>query len=148
MRVRDLDQVCAIENTLFQMAWSRQGFEHEVTVEPSSLCLVVEDDGAVVGYFVSWLVIDELHIGNVAVTPGRQGQGIGKDLIREGLREAHGRGASIATLEVRMSNERAIALYERFGFRFVAIRRRYYSDNGEDALVMMRELPHEEVVGE
>jgi len=85
---------------------------------------------------VVWFLVDEIHIGNIAVRPDRQGQGIGGALLAYILDEGRRRGMTYATLEVRSSNARAIALYERFGFRQVAVRKKYYRDNREDAKVL------------
>ena len=139
----DLDRVVEIEHAVFPAPWSRASFEGELAGD-SSLQWVAEREGSVVGYLMSWLVADELHIGNIAVAPAAQRQGIGRELLRFCLDDAAARGVAYATLEVRVSNGRAIRLYEAFGFTPVAMRRRYYSDTGEDALVMMRHFPDNE----
>jgi ribosomal-protein-alanine N-acetyltransferase len=135
----DLDRVLAIEHAVFPAPWSRRSFESELQGQ-ASVPWVVERSGEVVAYLVSWLAADELHIGNIAVAPAAQGLGIGRELLRFCLDDAASRGVAYATLEVRPSNGRAIRLYEAFGFRPVAMRRGYYSDTGEDALVMMKDL--------
>jgi len=134
----DLDAVCAIEQVVFSRPWARASFETEVSGDPRSLSWVADDRGAVVGYLVAWHVVDELHIGNLAVAPGTQGEGVGALLLARALADAADRGIEHAALEVRVGNERAIRLYERFGFEAVAIRKAYYEDNGENALVMFR----------
>jgi ribosomal-protein-alanine N-acetyltransferase len=137
----DLDAVLAIEGAVFSSPWSRRAFEREVDgTVPASITWAALDDGALVGYLVSWLVEDELHIGNVAVAPRAQATGVGTALLRRALADAAERRVRFATLEVRVSNVRAIRLYERFGFRPVAMRKRYYADNDEDALVMMKDV--------
>lgn len=140
MTLGDLDDVCAIETELFPTPWSRQAFEADLKRSPPTLALIVEEQGHVVGYIIGWIIEDEFHIGNMAVTGSRQRHGIAKRLLAEGIRTACERGVRLATLEVRSSNEGAIALYERYGFRPVAIRRGYYTDNGEDAIVMLAEV--------
>ena len=90
-------------------------------------------------YAVAWFIVDEIHIGNVAVRPEHQGQGIGQAVLRSILEEGERRGMTYATLEVRPSNTRALALYERFGVRRIAVRKQYYRDNREDALVLSLE---------
>jgi ribosomal-protein-alanine N-acetyltransferase len=137
MGAADLDRVLVIEHAVFPAPWTRRAFEAELK-GGASVPWVAERGGEVVGYLVSWRVADELHIGNIAVTPALQGRGIGRTLLEFCLRDAESGGAAYATLEVRVSNERAISLYETFHFRPVAMRRGYYSDTGEDALVMMK----------
>ena len=97
-------------------------------------------EGTVVGYIVSWIVADELHIANLAVAEELRRSGTASELVRCSLAAAAVRGVRFATLEVRASNEGAMRLYERFGFKPVAMMKRYYPDNGEDAVVMMAVL--------
>ena len=136
----DLDRVASLERDLFSMPWSRTSFLFEVSDSRTSCPIAVTDDGVLVAYAVGWFVADELHIGNVAVARSKQGTGIGRTLVEYLLKEAAERAVAYATLEVRVSNVRAISLYRRYGFKGIAVRRRYYADNGEDALVMMAEI--------
>jgi ribosomal-protein-alanine N-acetyltransferase len=140
MAQADLDRVCEIEKAVFALPWSRTSFENEVSGDPCSLPWVAEEGGRVAGYLIAWHVADELHIGNLATAPDRQGRGIASSLLSGVLAEAARRGIEYAALEVRVSNERAIRLYERFGFSGIAIRKAYYEDNGENALIMLREV--------
>jgi len=140
----DLDGVCGIEEETFPAPWSRESFESDIDKGHRSLCLVAEEGREILGYLISWPVADEIHIGNLAVAAGCWDRGVGTELIRTALEEAVEGGAAIATLEVRASNERAIALYERHGFRAVAVRSGYYADNGEDAVVMLADLRGDE----
>jgi ribosomal-protein-alanine N-acetyltransferase len=140
MTENDLDRVYSLERDLFSMPWSRNSFLFEVNDSRTSCPIAVTDDGALVGYAVGWFVADELHIGNVAVARPNQGAGIGRVLVEYLLKEAAGRAVAYATLEVRVSNVRAINLYRRYGFRGIAVRKHYYADNGEDAMVMMAEI--------
>ncbi len=144
MTHEDLDRVCEIEEETFPAPWPRESFESDIDKGARSLCLVAEDGGEVVGFLVSWPVADELHIGNLAVAAGLWDRGVGTLLLRTAIEEAVAAGARLATLEVRASNTRARALYERNGFRSVAVRRGYYADNGEDAVVMLNELVEDE----
>ena len=102
--------------------------------KPSGICLAAEDGDGLVGYLVCSRYADVWHLMNVAVDPGRRRLGIASGLIRR-LFDEVGSGARL-TLEVRTSNQGAIAMYERFGFEAAGHRRRYYQDNGEDALIM------------
>jgi ribosomal-protein-alanine N-acetyltransferase len=137
----DLDRVCELEELVFSAPWTRESFESELCEDVTAFSWVADLDGALVAYFVGWLVEDELHIGNIAVDPARRRQGVGRALLSYCLARAVERGVVRATLEVRASNVAAIDLYERSGFRPVAMRRRYYSDNGEDAIVMLKAYP-------
>lgn len=120
------------------MPWSRDSFESDLDGEGTGFSWVVEADGRIEGYIISWLVEDELHIGNIAVAPELQGAGLGRAVLARCLSEAAACGVVRASLEVRASNERAIALYGKNGFIPVAMRKRYYSDSGEDAIVMLK----------
>lgn len=144
MEGRDLNRVCEIEEEIFPMPWSRSAFETELAPDRCAFPWVAEKDGEVVAYLISWLVEDELHVGNIAVAPALQGSGIGRALFAYCLARAIERGVRNATLEVRASNARAIALYESHGFIPVALRKGYYSDSGEDAVVMLKAIPQTE----
>ncbi len=131
--------VVSIEREVFPSPWSRASFERE-SLDEDAASWVALVDGRVVGYLVSWVVCDELHIGNIAVTPEERGHGVGRMLLAHALEQAARRGVVLATLEARESNIRAIRLYEHFAFRPVAIRKRYYADSGEDAIVMIADI--------
>jgi ribosomal-protein-alanine N-acetyltransferase len=132
----DLPSVLAIERRSFPTPWSLSMFVLELS-KPSSICLAAVDGEELVGYLVCARYDDVWHIMNVAAAPERRRQRIGTTLVDRLFREA-GRGARY-TLEVRVSNLVAIAMYERLGFRSAGIRRGYYSDNGEDAVIMWLE---------
>lgn len=136
----DIDEIWRLEQDLFTMPWSKASLLFEAGDHRNALSIVGLDENGIAGYAIGWFLRDEFHIGNVAVAREKQGRGAGKQLLEHMLREALARGTSIATLEVRASNVQAIALYRRYGFKGVAIRKRYYGDNGEDALVMFAEL--------
>jgi ribosomal-protein-alanine N-acetyltransferase len=132
---RHLAQVLAIESKSQTAPWSEQSFRNEMTQDHGTF-LVLEQSGEVVGFAGMWLMVDEAHIITVAVDPDQRGRGFGKKLVVELLLRAQEQAASCATLEVRVSNEAAIGLYETLGFTRSGIRKRYYPDNREDALVM------------
>ena len=140
MREDDINEVWQIETDLFTMPWSESSFLYEVSGNNSSFPIVAIHEGRVAGYAIAWFLADELHIGNIAVPRAGQGRGAGKQILEYILHEAETRKVSIATLEVRVSNVRAISLYRKFGFRGVAVRKHYYTDTGEDALVMLMEV--------
>ena len=132
----DLPQVIAIERRSFPTPWSLAMFVLELS-KPSGICLAAVRDGSLVGYLVCSRYDRVWHLMNVAVEPELQRRGIASSLIVELLERVGDQSAQL-TLEVRRSNRSAISLYERFGFRSAGLRRRYYQDNGEDALIMWR----------
>ncbi len=137
MTFTDLSDVIALEQEVFPDAWSPDSFLAEIERRPEiGFPLVVRDGGELIAYAILWFIVDEIHIGNIAVRPDRQGNGLGGALMRWILAEGRRRSMVFATLEVRPSNRPALALYERFGFRQIARRRKYYRDNREDALVL------------
>jgi ribosomal-protein-alanine N-acetyltransferase len=133
----DLPQVIAIERRSFPTPWSLAMFVLELS-KPSGICLAAEDErGAIVGYCICSRYDTVWHIMNVSVSPDHRRAGVATALLEELLRRV-GEDEPRFTLEVRMSNHGAIALYERHAFRAAGRRRRYYQDNGEDALIMWR----------
>jgi ribosomal-protein-alanine N-acetyltransferase len=132
----DLPAVLAIERRSFPTPWSLAMFVLELS-KPSGICLAATSEEGLAGYLVCSRYADVWHLMNVAVTPDQRRQGIATGLMRQLFDEA---GADARyTLEVRTSNDVAIAMYRRFGFRPAGHRRRYYHDNGEDALIMWLE---------
>ncbi|MGB3260445.1 ribosomal protein S18-alanine N-acetyltransferase [Paenisporosarcina sp.] len=141
MTVADIDGVLKIEQEAFSLPWTRDAFVQEMTTNLHAYYLVAEDqDQQIVGFCGMWLVMDESHITNVAVTEQVKGQGIGEGLMREAIRVAKENGAVLMTLEVRVSNTIAQNLYRKLDFQNGGIRKGYYSDNLEDALVMWVEF--------
>ncbi|QWC24793.1 ribosomal protein S18-alanine N-acetyltransferase [Bacillus haikouensis] len=136
MTVDDLDAVMEIEHRSFSIPWTREAFYNEIEQNHLSTYLVVEDGECIAGYCGVWLVVDEAHITNVAVLPDYRGKGLGEALMKRIMEIAKQVGAHVMTLEVRVSNEAAKGLYRKMGFQDGGIRKRYYSDNQEDALVM------------
>ena len=136
----DLDAIDAIEQHSFKTPWSRATFEGELAREWARIDLLVVDD-RIVGFCNYWLVTTELHILAIATHPDVRGRGLAGQLLAHVIDKARATGCSLATLEVRRSNKPAIALYERAGFKTVHVRARYYQDDGEDALVMLKALP-------
>ena len=132
----DLPSVLAIERRIFQAPWSLAMFVLELS-KPSGVCLAAVDGDRLVAYLICSRYADVWHLMNVAVAPERRREGIASRMIEAMLDDA-GRDGRY-TLEVRTSNHGAIAMYERFGFRHAGHRRRYYHDNGEDALIMWLE---------
>ena len=140
----DLPQVVAIERRSFTTPWSLAMFVLELS-KPSGICLaaeVVDDDAReLAGYLICSRYDTVWHVMNVSVDPDRRRRGIASALLSALIGRIDGTGGrtdSQITLEVRRSNGGAVALYERFGFRSAGVRRRYYQDNGEDAVIMWR----------
>jgi ribosomal-protein-alanine N-acetyltransferase len=132
----DLPAVAAIERRAFPTPWSIAMFVLELS-KPSGVCLAAVRDGALVGYTICSRYDSVWHVMNIAVDPAARRQGVASALLAELYRRANGADAQF-TLEVRRSNQPAIDLYERDGFRIAGLRRHYYQDNGEDALIMWR----------
>jgi ribosomal-protein-alanine N-acetyltransferase len=136
----DLDGVLAVDEASFSRPWTRQMYEAEfLNRDTSRLHVLRLPDVRVAGYIASWIVVDEVHINNIAVLPAHRGRGYGSALLAHALEEAAAAGAQRATLEVRRSNDAARRLYERFGFRMAGVRRDYYSHPTEDALILWRD---------
>jgi [ribosomal protein S18]-alanine N-acetyltransferase len=134
----DLPSVLSIERRSFPTPWSLAMFVLELS-KPSGICLAATTERGLTGYLICSRYADVWHLMNVAVTPDERRRGIATMLMRRLFDEA---GADARyTLEVRTSNDEAIAMYRRFGFRPAGRRRRYYHDNGEDALIMWLESP-------
>ncbi len=132
----DLPQVVAIERRAFTTPWSLAMFVLELS-KPAGVCLAAFDGETMLGYLICSRYDTVWHLMNVSVDPTHRRRGIASALLNS-LIDRIGDPTSQLTLEVRPSNEGAIKLYERFGFRSAGVRRRYYQDNGEDALIMWR----------
>jgi ribosomal-protein-alanine N-acetyltransferase len=136
MTVSDLDSVIALERRISDIPWSYSLFREEVSRGNDRYYTICELSSRLVGYLGSMIVDEESHITNVAVEPELWGNGIASMLLLDALDYLAGRGVKDCTLEVRAGNFRAQRLYQRFGFSPVGIRRGYYHDNGEDAIIM------------
>jgi ribosomal-protein-alanine N-acetyltransferase len=136
MRLDDIAEVQAIERASFTTPWPPQAYRSELETNRLASYLVARIAGGIVGYAGIWLMVDEAHITTFAVHPGWRRRRIGERLLLTVLDVAIDRGAREATLEVRLSNLPARRLYEKYGFRPVGLRPRYYSDDNEDALIM------------
>jgi ribosomal-protein-alanine N-acetyltransferase len=144
MQAEDLPAVMEIEKVAFRNPWSVELLRRELTHEWSTIFLAEEatDEGQtrLLGFSIFWLIQDELHILNVATAPGQRRRGVARAVLNATLEEAQRHPCTVATLEVRRSNEPAINLYRSFGFRAVGIRPNYYAEEGEDAIVMVLDL--------
>lgn len=135
MAQHHLEQISDIEKRCYSLPWHASAFSNELT-NRSSRYLVAQTAGMVVGYAGMWLVIDEAHITTIAVDPPFRRRGIGELLLLDMLELAIAEGMHRSTLEVREGNVHALALYHKYGFQSVAVRKAYYPDNRENAIVM------------
>jgi ribosomal-protein-alanine N-acetyltransferase len=139
MTLDDLDAVHAIERASFAVPWPDDAYRNEIRTNRLATYVVARLGEDVVGFAGLWVMVDEAHVTTFAVDPRWRRRGIGERMLLALLDIAVARQAREATLEVRLSNLPARKLYEKHGFRPVGIRVRYYSDNGEDALIMTTE---------
>ena len=139
MTVDDIDGVQDVERASFPVPWPANAFRHELTQNKNARYIVAREDDRVVGYAGLWLSLDEAHITTFAVHPDRRRRKVGERMLLRVFEVATELSAEWLTLEVRASNVGAQRLYEKYGFRAAGIRRRYYSDNNEDAIIMWTE---------
>lgn len=139
MQPGDVDAVAAIEAISFSMPWSRESFAQELEENDLAHYLVVEADGKVVGYAGMWIILDEAHVTNIAMLPEYRGLGLGEKLVSTLMEQARSLGAVCMTLEVRKSNAGAQRFYGRLGFIPRGLRRQYYTDTQEDAIIMWKD---------
>jgi len=135
MQLDDVAQVVELDKRCFPNPWSAAAYATEVQ-NPSAYYIVAKADDRIVGYAGMWLIMDEAHITTLGVEPELRGRKIGERLLVNLLDEAIRLGARRATLEVRKNNQVAQNMYAKYRFQAVAVRKGYYTDNGEDAIVM------------
>lgn len=140
MTVKDISDVVKIEAEAFATPWSAEVFEHEMTGNNYAHYIVATNGEKVIGHCGMWIVLDECHITNIAVLKEYRGHGIGEKLLRESIQLCNELAVKLMTLEVRVSNEVAQNMYRKLGFQDGGIRKNYYTDDREDALVMWVEL--------
>ena len=135
MRLEDIERILEIENRCYPEPWTEGMFKHELTGNQVSVFFVLEESGVIIGYAGMWIIVDDMHVTNVAVHPDFQGNGHSKQLMFALFEQARMAGCKRSTLEVRKSNKTAISLYEKLGYKTIGRRKKYYSNN-EDAFVM------------
>lgn len=135
-----LDMILEVDRACFGGLWTIDAYERELNSPNSDIIGIIKSPTSIplLGLGCVWSILEEAHITILAVHPQYQRQGLGKLLLYGLLQVAHERGLERATLEVRASNQPAISLYEQFGFKTAGRRKRYYQDNGEDALILWR----------
>ena len=134
----DLDDVVRIERDSFSVPWTRKMFHDELAGNPFASLFVSREGGTIVGYACYWVIFEELHIMNLAVSPSHHRRGIASAMMTHAIAHACACGVHEAMLEVRASNVPAIAFYTQFGFQKIALRERYYSNPVEDAMILRR----------
>ncbi len=140
MQMEDLQAILEIERTSFSTPWSLQAFKAELKDNEYARYLCLELEGQVIGYMGLWFILDEGHITNIAIAPNFRGQHWGEYLMRSMMDRMVEQGMERMTLEVRASNSPAQSLYKRLGFATAGVRKGYYADTQEDALIMWVEL--------
>lgn len=141
MEMKDVQRVWEIDVASFSLPWPERSYRFEIEQNPASHCYVIEisqdeEPPVVAGMLVMWFILDEAHIGTIAIDNQFRRMGLGRCLLAEALMDAYQKGIRMTYLEVRRSNLAAQELYQQFGFVVAGIRNRYYKDNGEDALLM------------
>ncbi|MEX0974336.1 MAG: ribosomal protein S18-alanine N-acetyltransferase [Bacillota bacterium] len=139
MTLDDLDRVLEIEVLSYKTPWSRRAFTSEITENSYAHYFVFRHEGEIVGYVGMWVILDESHITNIAVDPAYRRQRVGKRMLEAMFDKAKEYGATRMTLEVRASNIGAQDLYRKLGFADRGLRKGYYSDTNEDAIIMWKD---------
>jgi ribosomal-protein-alanine acetyltransferase len=140
MDIDDIEDVVMLEEQIFTSSWTAKDFLYELLENQYAYYFVYEKDHVVAGYIGIWKMYEQVQITTVGVDQTYQRQGIGKALMNEVISFASQNGCEVMSLEVRISNEKAIALYENLGFCKEARRKNYYQDNHEDAYLMVKRL--------
>lgn len=138
LKLEHIDSVLKIDALSFPTPWSRESFEKEVEINKFARYVVAKKDGIVIGYAGMWLILDEGHITNIAVHPEYRGIGAGNLLLEALIEICRTESITSLTLEVRKSNLIAQSLYKKYGFLEQGIRKEYYGDNKEDAVIMWK----------
>ena len=141
LKAEQLDEVLEIEEASFQRPWNRQAFQAEFDYrEAAQYAVISSSSRRVIGYLFVRFVASEMHLLKIATTPRWRRRGVATWALEQCFENARRRGARQMTLEVRASNRQAIGLYAKLGFSRTGIRHQYYSDTGDDALVMAKKL--------
>ena len=138
---RDISELLFIEESQFPEPWTRRILLDEISNTETRRYTVALQHKRIIGYLGVMFVLDELHVNTIGTLPGEEGRGIASSLLDDAWADAKERGLKRATLEVAVSNERAISLYRRYGFAPVGVRKNYYERTNEDALILWADLP-------
>ncbi|PKM63506.1 MAG: ribosomal-protein-alanine N-acetyltransferase [Firmicutes bacterium HGW-Firmicutes-20] len=140
MNEQDIDEVLLLEKELFTAPWNREHFLFELNENPFSLCLVGTVNDRIIAASCAWIIYDRAEISTIGVHKSHQRKGYARTMLDKIHRHAAMNGVHQIFLEVRVSNQPAIALYESYGYKITKVRKNYYSDNHEDAYEMMAEV--------
>ena len=141
MQEEDIDGILNVSSLSFSIPWSKTSYIQELS-NPIAKYLVAKVDNNIIGFAGTWIILDEAHITNIAVHPNYRKQGIASKLLEELINYCKNKNCTASTLEVRSSNIAAQNLYKKYGFSEAGIRKSYYEDNKEDAILMwLRENP-------
>ena len=139
----DLDELAALEEACFTIPWQRESIADDLTNNPRARILVAMlPSGALAGYISGWVILDEMQINNIAIRPDCRRQGYGRMLLETLIALARAEQLASMILEVRAGNAAARSLYQFCGFEAVGNRKGYYADNGEDAIIMLKNIGH------
>ena len=144
MKIEDLDEVMSIEDTSFIAPWKKEEFVNEFKSNQFANIFVVETNvdhttKKIIGFYDYWVTFDSATIAQIAIDPAYQRQHLGSLLMEEIIKDARAKKVRTMTLEVRKNNEKAVKLYQKFGFKQTLVKEKYYS-NGDDAIYMIKEL--------
>jgi [ribosomal protein S18]-alanine N-acetyltransferase len=145
MLTSDIARIGEIEKECFTTPWTEEAFYNELMHNHFAHYVVMEWNDLIIGYAGLWTILDEAHVTNIAIIEAYRGRKLGDRLMMELMSLAMVRGMKRITLEVRVSNTVAQRLYEKYGFYPEGVRRGYYSDNGEDAIIMWADLPSPDI---
>ncbi|HUZ39989.1 MAG TPA: ribosomal protein S18-alanine N-acetyltransferase [Acidimicrobiales bacterium] len=140
---RDIGELLEIEEAQFPEPWTRRILLDEIGNTETRRYTVATEKRRILGYLGVMFVLDELHVNTIGTVPQEEGRGIATSLLDDAWADARERGITRATLEVAVSNQRAIDLYYRYGFRPVGVRKNYYEKSNEDALILWADLSSE-----
>ncbi len=140
MDINDVERVVELENILFTSSWNASDFMYEILENQFSYNFVLEEDEYIVGYVGVWIMYEQSQITTIGIDPHYQRRGLGRALLEAMIDFALQQDCQVMSLEVRISNQKALSLYQSLGFQTKAIRKNYYQDNHEDAYLMVKEL--------
>lgn len=140
MNKNDLEVIVQLEEQLFSSAWSKDDYVYEIDQNPYGYYCVLEENQHIIGYIGLWIIFEQIQITTIGVDKEYQGKGYADMLMQYVMDVAQKKQCQTMSLEVRVSNQVAVKLYQKYGFEKVSIRKNYYKDNHEDAYLMIKEL--------